>query len=140
LLQWSKSCEIGEGTQAHCTNTKQRLLSGTRSFLLQVRGTASWLIVEDVSDAFWLAHIYFHIQSYARAHALLTKHNYLEASFDCRYLAALCLVRIIRMCLIQIKLSKWEDALDLLDETVLHAAGAYSFNCPDSSEIVEEDE
>jgi anaphase-promoting complex subunit 6 len=50
---------------------------------------------EDVSDAFWLAHIYFHIQAYARAHALLTKQSYLESSYDCRYLAALCLVRDI---------------------------------------------
>jgi len=71
------------------------------------------LTVDDVSDAFWLAQIYFHVQSYARAHALLTKPNFLESSYDCRYLAALCLV----------KQAKWEDALELLDEGVLHAAG-----------------
>ena len=78
--------------------------------------TGGWtlrLMVDDVSDAFWLAQIYFHVQSYARAHALLTKPTFLESSYDCRYLAALCLV----------KQSKWEDALDLLEEHVLHAAG-----------------
>jgi Anaphase-promoting complex, cyclosome, subunit 3 len=57
-----------------------------------VNGILCLLLLDDVSDAFWLANIYFHIQSYARAHALLTKPNYLESSYDCRYLAALCLV------------------------------------------------
>ena len=71
------------------------------------------MMADDVSDAFWLAHIYFHVQSYARAHGLLTKPNFLESSYDCRYLAALCLI----------KQSKWDDALDLLDEGILHAAG-----------------
>ena len=78
------------------------------------------LIIDDVSDAFWLAHVYFHVQSYARAHALLTKPTFLESSYDCRYLAALCLV----------KQAKWEDALELLDERVLHAAGPTPQNGP----------
>ena len=81
--------------QVPSTNTKQLPLSATRSSQSQVLHTTAHYAdryAEDVSDAFWLAHIYFHIQSYARAHALLTKPNYLESSYDCRYLAALCLV------------------------------------------------
>lgn len=57
---------------------------------------SSWFFIdcriEDVSDAYWLANIYFQIHAYARAHALLTRPGYIETSYDCRYLAALCLV------------------------------------------------
>jgi|ERR1700731_286259 len=65
-----------------------KVLSITSSFFAKVVSDCT----DDVSDAFWLAQTYFHIQSYARAHALLTKPSYLESSYDCRYLAALCLV------------------------------------------------
>ena len=96
IFLWLRNSGPGGVMLVRYINTKQLHSWETKFYQLQVLSRILWSFVdnaiEDVSDAFWLAHIYFHIQSYARAHALLTKPNYLESSYDCRYLAALCLV------------------------------------------------
>lgn len=64
-------------------------------------------LTNDPNDAFWLAQVYFSSRNYLRAKHLLTSKPEFEKSVSCRYLAALCLI----------KLELWDDALDLIGET-----------------------
>lgn len=75
-------------------------------------------LTNDPNDAFWLAQVYYHTGHYARARGLLMNRYLLDSSVACRYLAALCLS----------KLSKWQEALDLLGEQ-------NPFHKEDSSEL-----
>ncbi|EEB08210.2 anaphase-promoting complex subunit Cut9 [Schizosaccharomyces japonicus yFS275] len=63
-------------------------------------------ITNDPNDAFWLAKVYCSTHNYARAKSLLLKQDLLNQSSACRYLAALCCV----------KLFDWQGALSLLGE------------------------
>ncbi|CAF9915540.1 MAG: anaphase promoting complex subunit cdc16 [Heterodermia speciosa] len=60
----------------------------------------------DANDAFFLAQVHFSTGNYTRAQSFLTKHNLVDHSPACRYLAAHC----------QIKQSKFEEALNILGE------------------------
>lgn len=64
-------------------------------------------LTNDPNDAFWLAQVYFSSGNYLRAKSLLISKPEFERSVSCRYLAALCLI----------KLELWDDALDLIGET-----------------------
>ncbi|KAK4225888.1 anaphase-promoting complex subunit cut9 [Podospora fimiseda] len=44
-------------------------------------------------DAFWLAQVHFQAGNYIRAHGLLSKHNLINSSPACRYLAAHCMIK-----------------------------------------------
>ncbi|EIM21594.1 TPR-like protein [Wallemia mellicola] len=72
-------------------------------------------LTKDPNDAFWLAQIYFYQHSYLRALNLLTKPFIIDddtpvrlyqISVFCRYLTAQC----------QVKLDKWNEALELLGD------------------------
>ncbi|KAG5440781.1 hypothetical protein PCK2_000217, partial [Pneumocystis canis] len=73
-------------------------------------------LTNDPNDAFWLAHVYYHTGHYARARGLLMNRYLLDVSVACRYLAALCLS----------KLSKWQEALELLESNPFRQEGATS--------------
>lgn len=66
-------------------------------------GDKVYALTNDPNDAFWLAQAYYSTGDFRRAHALVAP---LVQSVSCRYLAALCLT----------KLSRWEEALDVLGE------------------------
>ncbi|KAG8529878.1 uncharacterized protein KY384_005359 [Bacidia gigantensis] len=63
-------------------------------------------ITNDPQDAFFLAQIHFQSGNYTRALGFLEKHNLVEHSPACRFLAADC----------QIKQGKYEDALSILGD------------------------
>lgn len=64
-------------------------------------------LTNDPNDAFWLAQVYYSSGNYYRARQLLAKDNLDSSSVSCRYLSALCLI----------KLEKWDEALDIIGET-----------------------
>lgn len=64
-------------------------------------------LTNDPNDAFWLAQVYYSNGNYYRARQLLARDNLDSSSVSCRYLSALCLV----------KLEKWDEALDIVGET-----------------------
>jgi anaphase-promoting complex subunit 6 len=64
-------------------------------------------LTNDPNDAFWLAQVYYSSGNYYRARQLLSENNLDSTSVSCRYLAALCLL----------KLEKWDEALDVIGET-----------------------
>lgn len=61
----------------------------------------------DPNDAFWLAQVYYGRGSYVRAIELLTKDMLESVSIMCRYLLALCLI----------KLQRYDEALDIVGES-----------------------
>lgn len=62
-------------------------------------------LTNDPNDAFWLAQVHYATGAYGRARALLSGAAF-DNSVSCRYLAALCLVR----------LEQWDEALDVVGE------------------------
>lgn len=64
-------------------------------------------LTDDPNDAFWLAQVHYSNGNYYRARQLLAKKNLDTTSVSCRYLAALCLM----------KLDNWDEALDIVGET-----------------------
>jgi anaphase-promoting complex subunit 6 len=69
-------------------------------------------LTDDSSDAFWLAQVYYANGSYARAKELLVSRNEVNGNLRCQYLAALCLA----------KMSKWDEALEIIGETTTEAS------------------
>ena len=63
-------------------------------------------LLDDPKDAFWLAQVHFSSGNYTRAQSFLQKHNLIDHSPSCRYLAAHCLI----------KQSKFDEALSILGE------------------------
>lgn len=63
-------------------------------------------LTNDPNDAFWLAQVFYSNGNYFRARQLLSENNLDTTSVSCRYLAALCLM----------KLEKWDEALDVIGE------------------------
>lgn len=63
-------------------------------------------LTNDPNDAFWLAQVYYSNGDYFRARQLLSKCQLDISSVSCRYLAALCLM----------KMEKWDEALDIVGE------------------------
>lgn len=61
----------------------------------------------DIQDAFFIAQLYFTTGNYVRAANFLNKHDLVEHSPACRYLAAHC----------QIRQGKFEDALSILGDS-----------------------
>ncbi|RUP01168.1 anaphase-promoting complex, cyclosome, subunit 3-domain-containing protein [Jimgerdemannia flammicorona] len=61
----------------------------------------------DPNDVFWLAQVHFQTGQYTRAEKLLLHKKLLDSSVACRELAAQCK---------QIKLEKWQEALEILGE------------------------
>lgn len=66
-----------------------------------------YTLTGDPNDAFWLAQVYYSSGSYVRAVDLLTKDMLESVSIMCRYLLALCLVR----------LQKYDEAMDVVGES-----------------------
>lgn len=64
-------------------------------------------LTNDPNDAFWLAQVYYSNGNYFRARQLLARDDLDSSSVSCRYLSALCLI----------KLEKWDEALDIVGET-----------------------
>ncbi|CCH44754.1 Anaphase-promoting complex subunit cut9 [Wickerhamomyces ciferrii] len=64
-------------------------------------------LTNDPNDAFWLAQVLYSNGNYYRARQLLSKNNLDSSSVSCRYLSALCLM----------KLEKFDEALDIVGET-----------------------
>lgn len=64
-------------------------------------------LTNDPNDAFWLAQVYYSNGNYYRARQLLSRDDLDSSSVSCRYLSALCLM----------KLEKWDEALDIIGET-----------------------
>lgn len=67
----------------------------------------TYTLTGDPNDAFWLAQVYFSNGAYIRAIELLSKDMLDSTSIMCRYLKALCLV----------KLQRYDDALDIVGES-----------------------
>ncbi|MCJ1293348.1 anaphase promoting complex subunit cdc16 [Xylographa carneopallida] len=63
-------------------------------------------LTNDPKDAFWLAQVHFSTGNYTRAQSFLTKHNLVDHSPSCRYLAAHC----------NIKQYKYDEALGILGD------------------------
>ena len=63
-------------------------------------------IIDDPQDAFWLAQVHFSTGNYTRAQSFLKRHNLIEQSAPCKYLAA-------HSC---IKQYKFEEALAILGD------------------------
>lgn len=82
-------------------------------------------------DAFWLAQIHFLTHQFAQAERILTRsrqadtstraERLTDTSLACRYLAAQC----------QVRLGKWEEALEMVGRTSLHARDVPSFEAGD---------
>ncbi|SCU95698.1 LAMI_0F03356g1_1 [Lachancea mirantina] len=70
-------------------------------------GDKVYSMTHDPNDAFWLAQVYYNTGAYIRAVELLSHDNLDASSVMCRYLTALC----------QVKLKKYEEALDTVGET-----------------------
>lgn len=70
-------------------------------------GDKIYSITNDPNDAFWLAQVYYNKGDFPRAINLLSNENLVSISIMCRYLMASCLV----------KLTKFEEALDIIGET-----------------------
>lgn len=66
----------------------------------------SLTFLDDPNDAFFLAQVHFSTGNYTRAQSFLTRHNLIDHSPACRYLAAHC----------KIKQSKYEEALGILGD------------------------
>ncbi|CEP21801.1 unnamed protein product [Cyberlindnera jadinii] len=64
-------------------------------------------LTNDPNDAFWLAQVYYNNGDYYRARQLLSRQRLDTTSVSCRYLAALCLM----------KMEQWDEALDIVGET-----------------------
>lgn len=69
-------------------------------------GDKVYSMTQDPNDAFWLAQVYYSNGSYIRAVELLSGDNLDSSSVMCRYLTALCLI----------KLGKYDEALDIVGE------------------------
>lgn len=63
-------------------------------------------LTDDPNDAFWLAQVYYNNGDYFRARQLLAKKQLDISSVSCRYLSALCLM----------KMDQWDEALDIVGE------------------------
>lgn len=63
-------------------------------------------LTNDPNDAFWLAQVYYSNGDYYRARKLLQSRDLEMTSVTCRYLSALCLI----------KLELWDEALDIVGE------------------------
>ncbi|MCJ1473532.1 anaphase promoting complex subunit cdc16 [Lambiella insularis] len=63
-------------------------------------------LTNDPKDAFWLAQVHFSTGNYTRAQSFLTKHNLVDHSPSCQYLAAHC----------YIKQYKFDEALNILGD------------------------
>ncbi|MCJ1438088.1 anaphase promoting complex subunit cdc16 [Xylographa pallens] len=63
-------------------------------------------LTNDPKDAFWLAQVHFSTGNYTRAQSFLTKHDLVDHSPSCRYLAAHC----------NIKQYKYDEALGILGD------------------------
>lgn len=70
-------------------------------------GDKVYSITRDPNDAFWLAQVYYNNGSYIRAVELLSRDGLDTSSVMCRYLTALCLI----------KMEKYDDALDIVGES-----------------------
>ncbi|AMD20932.1 HDR190Wp [Eremothecium sinecaudum] len=70
-------------------------------------GDKVYSMTHDPNDAFWLAQVYYNMGQYIRAVQLLSRDGLDASSVMCRYLTALCLV----------KMEKYDDALDIVGET-----------------------
>ena len=75
--------------------------------LLPQPSSHSIVFIDDSNDAFFLAQVHFSTGNYIRAQTFLHKHNLVEHSPACRYLAAHC----------QVRQGKFEEALSILSET-----------------------
>lgn len=64
-------------------------------------------LTNDPNDAFWLAQVHYSNGNFYRARTLLSENNLDTTSVSCRYLSALCLM----------KLERWDEALDIVGET-----------------------
>lgn len=69
-------------------------------------GDKVYSMTHDPNDAFWLAQVYYNMGQYIRAVQLLSRDGLDSSSVMCRYLTALCLV----------KMEKYDDALDIVGE------------------------
>ncbi|AGO11415.1 AaceriACR168Wp [[Ashbya] aceris (nom. inval.)] len=69
-------------------------------------GDKVYSMTRDPNDAFWLAQVYYNMGQYIRAVELLSRDGLDASSVMCRYLTALCLV----------KMEKYDDALDIVGE------------------------
>ena len=64
------------------------------------------MILDDAKDAFFLAQVHFSTGNYTRAQSFLTRHNLIDHSPACKYLAAHC----------KINQKKYDEALDILGD------------------------
>jgi anaphase-promoting complex subunit 6 len=102
------------GTAANDLSAADRLRLWRHDALMQHHyKTAEYIgdkvlaLTGDPNDTFWLAQVYYNNGDYFRARQLLAKKQLDTTSFSCRYLAALCLM----------KMEKWDEALDIVGET-----------------------
>lgn len=69
-------------------------------------GDKLYALTGDANDAFFLAQVHFSTGNYTRAQTFLSKHNLIEHSPACKYLAGHC----------QIKQNRFEEALNILGD------------------------